>query len=435
MKISNMICAAAFASLSLYSCKKDAIPNPNAPTIEEIIKNPTIAQLNNLVTGAESGMRSELATYTDVVSLLGREYYRMSSSDSRFTQDLLGYQNTVLDNSAFYINNPWLFRYNTIRTAYVLMEGAKNSQAITAEQRKAYNGYAKTIIAYQLLMNLNLTYANGIRTDVRDYKNLGAIVSKDQSLTDIAAMLDEARTDLQGSTISFNLSSGFTGFSDVAGLTKFNRAIAARVAVYRQNWPAALTALNASFMNLTGDLNTGVYHVFAAAPGDILNPLFVDKNKTGEIRVAHPSYATDIDAGDDRINKTSLRNAAASQDNLTSNRDVWVYHSITDPVTIIRNEELILLYAEASLQSGGTGLNDARTAIDRIRAAHGVGPYAGPITAAALLTEVLKQRRFSLFGEGHRWIDLRRNGLLNTLPKDRTNDDIWPQLPLPLSEN
>jgi hypothetical protein len=36
----------------------------------------------------------------------------------------------------------------------------------------------------------------------------------------------------------------------------------------------------------------------------------------------------------------------------------------------------------------------------------------GPLTKAALIDEVLKQRRFSLFFEGHRWFDMRRRGML-----------------------
>ena len=43
-------------------------------------------------------------------------------------------------------------------------------------RKKAYTGFAKTIKAYQLLMNLNLTDSNGIRVDVADPDNLGPIV-------------------------------------------------------------------------------------------------------------------------------------------------------------------------------------------------------------------------------------------------------------------
>ena len=52
----------------------------------------------------------------------------------------------------------------------------------------------------------------------------------------------------------------------------------------------------------------------------------------------------------------------------------------------------------------------------------------------ALLDEVLKQRRYSLFGEGHYWLDMRRLGRLDQIPKDRTGDIVHEVFPVPLQE-
>ncbi len=99
--------------------------------------------------------------------------------------------------------------------------------------------------------------------------------------------------------------------------------------------------MNESFFGLDKDFTLGVFHVFGTGSGDQLNPMFIPQNQTGDISVAHPSYAADIEAGDDRINKATLRDAVASLNGLSSNRDVWVYTSSTAPIPIIRNEELI----------------------------------------------------------------------------------------------
>ncbi|MDP4247858.1 MAG: RagB/SusD family nutrient uptake outer membrane protein, partial [Bacteroidota bacterium] len=48
--------------------------------------------------------------------------------------------------------------------------------------------------------------------------------------------------------------------------------------------------------------------------------------------------------------------------------------------------------------------------------------------------ELLYERRYSLYYEGHRWIDMRRYGLLGQLPIDRPGDDVWSEFPLPVSE-
>jgi starch-binding outer membrane protein, SusD/RagB family len=219
---------------------------------------------------------------------------------------------------------------------------------------------------------------------------------------------------------------------DEAGFRKFNRALAARVAAYREKWDEVQTALNASFLNLTAEPNTGAYHVYAQAAGDVINPLYFPRNQNGEIRAVHPAYITDIEPNDDRAGKAALRTTAAAGADLTSNYDFWLYRSETDPVAIIRNEELVLLYAESKIQLNA--LTDARDALNQVRAWHGLPAYSEAMTKEALLNQMLKQRRYSLFGEGHRWIDMRRYGRLAQLPKDRANDDVWEQLPLPLSE-
>lgn len=418
------------AAVTITSCKKE-YGNLNNPTIEDYLKNASKDQLNGLVIGTLSGMRNNEGTYLDVVGVLGREMYRFSGADPRFVTELMG--TSPLDNSGFYITNPWASRYRAVKNANVLIEAATNSSKISPEEKKGYTGFGKTLKAYELLLNLNLTYNNGIRVDVADQNNLGPFLNYDDALTAIAALLDEGKTDLTGSAISFALTSGFDGFDDAAGLLKFNRALAARVAVYRKQWAAALTALNESFLDLNGDFNNGVYQVFSTGSGDQLNPAFFPQNQNGEVRLAHPSYATDIVPGDDRIGKATLRAAPASTSGLSSNRDVWVYTSSTAPIPIVRNEELILIYAEAKIQTNS--LPDAVVALTKVRVTHNQTPYGGAVTQAALIDEMLYQRRYSLFFEGHRWVDMRRYDRLANLPIDRPGDKIWSALPIPFAEN
>ena len=99
---------------------------------------------------------------------------------------------------------------------------------------------------------------------------------------------------------------------------------------------------------------------------------------------------------------------------------------------IIRNEELILIYAEANIQLNN--FSEAVTALNVIRTKHNLPPYSGALTQPALINEMLYERRYSLFFEGHRWIDVRRYHLLNTLPLDRPSDNVWGEFPLPVSE-
>lgn len=431
----NILPIVFVAASMLASCTNEFIPNPNAPTMEEIVKNPSIAQLNNLVTGSEGGLRSQLGLYYDLVGVFGREYWRYSNSDSRNTEDLLGKGTVELDPNSYYAVNSWLARYSVVKNCNLLIQATKNCTLLENEtQRNGYYAFAKTISAYQLLLNLNHADDQGIRTDVNDPKNLGPIVSKTQALTDIAKLLDDAYALLNDAAIIFPLSQGFEGFDDVAGFKKFNRAISARVSIYREQWAKALTDLNDSFLDLSAgsDLYKGPYHIFSFSSGDLLNELYLTPDGESDIRAVHPTFETDMEAGDNRINKTHVRAEPAAFDGLTSTRDVALYATNTTPVPIIRNEELILIYAEAKLQSNA--LPDAADALNSIRTRHNLTARLDLDTKAKLIDELLKQRRYSLFGEGHRWVDMRRYNRLATLPIDRAGDDIWPRVPLPAGE-
>jgi hypothetical protein len=418
------------SSTLFISCQKD-YGNLNSPTYESFLSNSSASDLNNLVTGSESGMRTNMALYLDDVGTIGRENYRFSASEPRYVTDLLGADNAELSNSNFYITNTWASRYRVVKNCNTLVQAAINSKLITDEQRAGYIGFAQTIKAYQLLLCLNQTDSNGIRIDVSNPAALGPIVGLNPSLDAIQALLDSGKTALTAGTVIFPLSSGFSGFSDAAGLIQFNRALSARVQIYRQDWTDALTALSQSFYSLTGDFNLGVFSVFGTGSGDQLNPAYIPQKQTGEVRVANPAYAQDILPNDDRISKATLR-PVASLNNLSSDRDVWVYTSSTAPMPIVRNEELILIYAEANIQTNN--FTEAVKALNVIREKHGLADYSGALTGAALTSEMLYERRYSLFFEGHRWIDVRRYNLLNTLPLDRPGDNVWSLFPLPVSE-
>jgi len=431
--ITGAVLIPAVSLIIFSSCKVEPILDPNNPGLGPISANPTLGEIQNVVTGIESGMRDNMNFYFDDAGVIGREFYRFSTSDPRFTSDLLGKGTAVLDSNTFYITNPFAARYRVVKNTNILLDGLTNTTAsITDAQRKVGKAYANTVKAYELLIVLNLEYDNGIRVDVSKPDALGPFLTRTQSLAEISTLLNNAYTDLAANAAAtFPFST--TLFSNTAGeFAKFNRALAARVAVYKADWNGALTALNNSFFNINGSLTTGVYYNYSAAGGDQLNPMFFPPNSSGETRVAQPSFITNAEAGDTRLTKTPMRTSSTTQDGLTSNYDFFVYKTNVDKIPIIRNEELILIYAEAKAQL--SALPDAVVAINRIRAAAGLPVYSGAVTQAALIDEMLKQRRYSLYGEGHRWIDMRRYNKLNTLPIDRAGDDVWVQFPRPANE-
>ena len=332
----------------------------------------------------------------------------------------------TLDDNAFYITTPYAARYAVIKQCNLLLEGLENTTTdFTEAERASIRGFANTIKAHQLLEVLNMLYQNGIRTEVADTENLGPFENYDGALDTILGLLNNAATDL---ALGGDVSPNTLGVSYL----EFNRALTARAAAYKGDYPLVLSALADSFMDLNGDMDLGAYHQFSASGSDELNQLFFAKNSTGaNARIAHPDFVDSAEDGDMRVNKAVLRtDGPLNLQNLSpGTHDVFIYESNIDPVGIIRNEELLLLYAEANMVSNP---GDAEMAINTVRNAAGLGPVApGSVDVDRLLYE----RRYSLFAEGHRWIDMRRFDRLGELVIDRSGDNIVTQFPIPQNEN
>ncbi|TRO64433.1 RagB/SusD family nutrient uptake outer membrane protein [Christiangramia sabulilitoris] len=420
------------------SCEVKEFSDLNNPEVDAFRENLTRGDLQDLVGGLFYSMRLRLGTYFDDTGVLGREYWRFSSSDPRFTADLLGKDDAVLDNNTFYITAPWAERYKTVKMVNLIQDYIANndlSSQLTDAELNSTLGLIKTLKAHELLLNLNLTYENGIRVDVSDPDNLGPFLSYSASLEAIRSLLDEAASDLRagGDEFFFNLPSGYSGFNTPDSFLEFNQALAARVAAYQEDYTAVLEYLEDSFLELNSDFDMGVYYNFSADQTDLLNPMFFPvEATTAGARIVHPTFIADAEQDDARLDKVAIREEALALDNLSGQYSVFRYKSNVDDIPIIRNEELILLYAEANIFINPS---EAVDALNIIRNAAGLDDYSGPTTEAALIDEMLLQRRYSLFAEGHRWIDVRRYDRLDDLPIDREGDNVFAQFPIPLNEN
>jgi hypothetical protein len=136
-----------------------------------------------------------------------------------------------------------------------------------------------------------------------------------------------------------------------------------------------------------------------------------------------------------RTNPVSNSNIQDAQgDNIPGEYQDARWETNTDPIPYIRNEELILIYAEASLMTNNT--QDAIDAINTIRNTWGLSDYSGGTSEDELMEEILFQRRYSLWAEGgHRWIDLRRTDRLNETYVDlREGGNIFTQVSRRTSE-
>ncbi len=426
-KISQKLLLAmlAFALVFMSACEELDFPDPNSPILDNV-------NVQQLVSGIESGMRNQLNVYILVTSVIGREAYNFDPADPAWTDEVIY---GPLDPGGFIVNNPWQERYRVILNCRDLVEKASGDAGA--------QGFAKTIQAYQLLLNLNLLWDNGIKLNYDGV--LDNFSSRDAAFTEIARLLDSGAGDLAGAgSFSFSLSGGFAGFDTPATFRQFNRALRARVAVYMGQYQIALDALAESFLNETGDMATGVYHVYGTGLGDQTNPIFENPEASFVKFRAHPSFQSDAEANDARFaNKVVDRSTDGGfipvfgTTELSSAYPISIVDGPEAPYPIIRNEELILLRAEANIGLGNAGLAEGDMNI--VRSVAGVPDYTDTENSNAL-TRLLHEKRYSLFGEGHRWIDMRRYGLLDQLPLDRVGDPVRPddvihvQFPRPQSE-
>lgn len=422
----------------MVSCTFDEVLDPNGPSVNGVLKNASKGQLNELVVGIESTSRNGIGNEATANGALARELY-LFNAEPRNTGDLLGKGGLTLDNNSFYSVGSWNGNYRCIKNINLLLEAVENTDAIIESEKNGYIGYAKTMMAEELIQILK-SYGKA-RLDVDDPENLGPIVEFKEGITRVRELLEEAHQNLSiaGSSFVFKLSEdGFKDFDTPATFSEFNRALAGLAAVYDGDGSGALSALSNSYLDLAGSLNIGPKHIFGLGGGDQGNTVFkvpstTEKPNNGDQIIVHNSWIKDAEPGDTRVTqKSALRPNPTTQDFLNGTHETRLYESDTSPIDFLRNEELILVYAEANILANN--LQDAEDALNVIRNSAGLPDYSGAQTAAALTTELLKQRRYSLWSENHRMFDLRRYGLSNTLPIDRTGDQVFNTMPIPLPE-
>lgn len=447
MRISNKISislAGLFAAgLLLKACTRtDLVSDPNYPAVETVLMNATRAQIGQLGVGVQSVMRNGLAAVYNWTGCIGREIVYYNATESRFHEELQG--SKPIDAGGLMYG--WYTSLNqTRRRAEILSQSAEKSTALVDDEKLAVKGFTKTVQAYVMLNCANMAYSQGIRTTFSDLREPGDLLkpgcfqSYEQALAYVKQLVDDGHQALQGASAAFpfTMTEGWTGFSTPETFRKFNRAVAARIAMYQKDWAGVTAALNGSFINEATDLNAGPKFTFSTVANDATNAFFQTEDNTNATTLVQVNFVAEAEAGDKRVFGTPMNKKGTAKVRQRTNSlaptgypqmayEVQMFETPSSPLVIMRNEELILMKAEVALQ---TNLNEAIRILNIVRDAHGLNDYAGAATNAAVLNELLNQRRYSLFMEGHRWFDMRRYDRLTTLPKDNAEHQIWNEFP------
>jgi starch-binding outer membrane protein, SusD/RagB family len=463
--------AVVTSAVAAVACQQSEIDitNPNVALAAGVASDPTALQL--LATGLMVDQRGTRTGFITNTGIIGREMYTFTPQEGRNTTHYLigisvgGVQK--LDPTGFATGN-WSGEYGALRDIFNFINTVTASTALTAPQKSAALGFAETLQAMMVFQVLETRDSLGVIVDVMPNPfDLAKFVSRDSGYKFVLGTLDDAASKLSagGAAFPFNLAPGFTttvggaNFNTPSTFLFFNRALKAKASVHYATlgggaaaWQAALTALGQSFLNANAAtrsaFDVGVYDTYGPAP-DSPNGLSVQTNTN---LYAHMSTQADAQLKangqpDDRYT-AKIRTGLPSRQGPISNNlptsasstlGYAIWPSQTSPVAIIRNEELILLRAEARLGTGDKA--GAIADLNQVRQFSG-GLPASTLTASSstddILNGILYEKRYSLLMEGDRWVDLRRYNKLGTLPLDipsgPNKNFVAKVLPIPQSE-
>lgn len=433
MRMIKRSVAGILGLMALTACGDLEVMNYNQPSVDDLLANPTRTNIAASSQGLLRTTRSNAAFMVQWMGALGREGYPMATSGASLT----GTVQNRLNGGNFPGNSLWTDPYRNIRNANLLFEALALTDELSATEREAALGFAKTIQAYDFLNVILTRWKFGAPIDVGGDPSgtPPPFASREQVLAHVVQLLDEAQGHLAagGAAFPFRLHSGLAEFDTPARFIPFNRALRARVAVYTEDWSGALQALEASFLDTDLPLDFGARHTFSTGSGDESNPL-----NRPDLLYAHPRIRDDAqrraDGSPDLRAQTKVATVPAfTVSGITSDAQYTLYTSPSASLVWIKNEELILLRAQANLGLGR--LADVRDDVNLIRTESGGLEPIDTLDPAELLDEILYNKRYSLIWEGgHVWIDMRQYGRIADIPVSAADPILNDAMPVPANE-
>ena len=448
--------ALAVATAVTAGCKDNPVANPiDAPTVDALSGALTPTSLRQLVIGA---LAQDRTTWNDVPSAIeagiwARDVYRIDASEPRYVTETLGGNP---DPGSFAGGRGFAGYYTALRAEQNLLNALSTAgtSQFTNAQLAATTGFVRTMKAYEYWRLIEMHDTVGVPIQSTDPTAVTDVRCKEAVLAYIASLLDSALTDLNtagaATTLPVKLPTGFSAFgrdyNKVSNLILYNRAWKGKVDFYRGLDRKAYTA--ALFPTAISELTTalgagpgavpashfswGVWYNFLAG-GTENQPNVIADSKIG----LNPLVADSVQVGDTRASKIVARPTLAGNGLSTSITYTGALATPANqnaPMPMLRDEELVLLRAQAYIEAGD--LANAQLDINSVRTTYGLAPVILTSKAQAI-SAVLYEKRYSLLFEGaQRLLDLREYGRLNAtyLRKELPNDPFNAALPITRGE-
>ena len=431
MKRSIVVLAAAAA---LAGCSQDlTVRNLNSPSAGGAVTRSTVVAdaqgLIALMRGlAEQGVRFQ--------GVWGRETYDLRPQEPRaYTDLLIGPR----DPNSFNANTYFGGNYTAIVNARSLYDAVKGVSDMTDPEREAVRGWAQTVEAYayaQIAVN-HPGWGAPLEPPVDPTGALAPVATQADLYGRAVALFDSAATHLLagGAAFPFSFTPGFAAFATPATFLKVNRALAARTLKYMGKWSQALTALQGSFVDASQSTTSGAFFDHGTADGQNgTNPFYNVPTDYIHPRIRAEAQTQPDGSLDARVAEKLKPIAPVTLYGITVSDVPIVYSSPTSAFPLIKNEELLLIRAEAELATG-----NAAAALQDVNAVRTGSGHLAPLPASAagpgLLDEILYEKRYSLLWEGgFTYLDALQYGRLAQLPRALPTNVVFDKLNWPANE-
>ena len=434
-QMGRLLTAGLFATV--FAACELTVPDFNNPSVEDLQNNPNTAAVAAVAQGLLFDTRLTAADMVHWVGAFGREVYPMAPTGS----SLPGSVRDPWTQTLFVGTQVWAEAYKNMRNANLLLDALEGAE-IPEPDKAAVRGFTKTIQAYDLLHIAVTRRHLGAPVAVGSDPNEppAPIVGENEVYGHVISLLDEARGDLAAaSSFPFGVTAGLSNFSSPGDFIRLNRAIKARAEVHRNNWSGALQAVAESFAGNNMPLDYGAQHSWSVNSGDLVNPANRPDLLWANTRFRNEAQARADGSPDLRFQNKFKVVGAYQLLEVTSDLQYTLYENPSAPFVWVKNEELILIRAEANLAMGNRA-----AAIDDINFIRmnsgGLEPLPDPYPGSDddLLDELLYNKRFSLVFEwGHTWIDMNRYDKLLEIPvvgAPSADQRLHSAMPYPLSE-
>jgi len=452
-------CVAA-AAMTLTGCKK--FVDVNAPVTSTNSGNAftSDATAAAVLTGVYTKISSSGFTHGGLPSLslfpsLSSDELELMSGSANM--DLIAYYRNALSSSNTMSTDFWSNIYPVIYMVNAAMDGLSGANSLTPAVRSQLMGEAKFIRAFCYFYLVNL-YGDVPLVKGIDYTvNAGLPrTAKADVWNQVISDLKEAKSLLADNYVSSN------AVNVTTERTRPNRwaaaALLARTYLYNGDWENAekeadsvinhtvefelIDDLDAVFLANSREaiwqlqpVNTGqntqdaITFVLTSGPNNNLNPVFLspflfNAFKENDLRFSH-WIGVDSSTGKKYYFPYKYKQAVFGQ-------------PVTEYLMVLRIAEQYLVRAEARVQQGE--ISGAASDLNAIRLRAGLSQTSAT-TRETLLTAIQNERQVELFTEwGHRWLDLKRTGMVNdvmtvvTPLKNGTWKPAWQWYPIQIEE-